>query len=250
MTKAPLNAAIVIQARMSSTRLPGKTLKTLAGRRILRHVVNRLSSAQVSGPLIVATSNHPCDDFIASWCETAEVACFRGSEEDVLDRFRRAAEPFDVDYIVRATADNPLVWEGAIGHLGRIVVEQRCEYVSYTRHLPLGLGLEVFTKEALRRADDEATEPHHREHVTAYIYDNRDRFDCLWISPPKELEGDFRLTIDTKEDFELMQQIYDRLYVPGKILPAAAAVALLRKEPQLAVINAHVRQKPYTESSY
>ncbi len=249
MTDPPLNAAIVVQARMGSSRLPGKTLKTLAGRRMLRHVVNRLAAAPVAGPLVVATSNHPGDDFIASWCEAAEVDCFRGSEDDVLDRFRRAAEPLDVDYIVRATADNPLVWEGAVGHLGRIIIEQRCQYVSYTHHMPLGLALEVFTKETLLRAAAEATEPHHREHVTAYIYDNRDRFDCLWISPPKELEGGFRLTIDTEEDFELMRQIYDRLYVPGEVLPTAEAVALLRREPRLAAINAHIRQKPHTESA-
>ncbi|HUX07099.1 MAG TPA: glycosyltransferase family protein [Acidobacteriota bacterium] len=248
MATKELSAAIIIQARMSSTRLPGKAMLQLAGRRMLVHVVSRFQDAPVSGPLIVATSVEPSDDFIWSWSQGAGVQCYRGSERDVLRRFQGAAKDLNVKYIIRATADNPLIWEGTIAHLGRHITEQGCDYVSYTAHMPLGLGVEIFTKEALERADCEAKEPHQREHVTSYIYENRGIFDCLWISPPAELEGDFRLTVDTKKDYELMKRIYKRLYTPGKIIAAADAIALLRKEPNLAAINADVRQKGSKES--
>ena len=250
MTEAidKLDAAVLIQARMDSKRLPGKTLLDLSGRRMLFHIVARLSAGPAAGPLIVATSVEPCDDFIESWCKTSGTACFRGSEMDVLDRFHRCAEPLGVKYLVRATADNPLVWEGAIAHLGRHVVEQGCEYIAYTRHMTLGLGIEIFTKEALARAFSEASKPHQREHVTPYIYENPDKFDCLFISPPPELESDFRLTVDTAEDFELMKEIYKRLYKSGEIIPSADAITLLRKDAKLAAINAEVEQKSFKDS--
>lgn len=243
-----LDAAILIQARMDSKRLPGKTLIDLAGRRMLYHVVSRLSQSPATGPVIVATSDSSSDDFIESWCETSRIRCFRGSEKDVLDRFWRCAAPLNVQYIVRATADNPLVWEGAIAHLGRFLIEQQCEYICHTRHLTLGLGIEIIAKEALKRAHSEAQKSHQREHVTPYIYENRERFDCLWISPPSELESEFRLTVDTKEDVELMREIYRRLYKSNQLIPSAEAIALLRKDHKLAAINAHVRQKGHQES--
>ena len=248
MATKKLSAAIVIQARMSSKRLPGKTMLALGGHRMLTHVVSRFEDAPVTGPLIVATSVQPSDDFICTWARSANVHSYRGSERDVLLRFYKALDGVGVEYVVRATADNPLIWEGAVAHLSRHIAEQGCDYVSYTKHMPLGLGIEIFTKAALERAHKEATEPHQREHVTPYIYENRKEFDCLWISPPAELEGKFRLTVDTQEDYELMKLIYERLYRPGSIIPAAEAVALLRAEPQMTKINADVRQKAHTES--
>lgn len=242
-TAVRLNAAVAIQVRMSSTRLPGKALLTLAGRRMLHHIVARLGQAPVMGPIVIATSTQPADDFICSWSNTNNITCFRGSELDVLDRFWRAAENLDVKYIVRATGDNPLVWEEAVAHLGRHIIEQKCEYIAYTGRITLGLGLEIFTKEALRRAHDEAVEPYQREHVTIYLYENKDRFDTLHISPPPELESDFRLTVDTDEDYALMKEIYARLYKPGEIVRSVGALELLRREPKLAEINSKVRQK-------
>jgi spore coat polysaccharide biosynthesis protein SpsF len=238
-----LDAAVLIQARMESKRLRGKTLLDLAGQRMLFHVVARLSDSPATGPLIVATSAQPTDDFIQSWCDASGVRCFRGSEKDVLDRFWRCAEPLDVKYVVRATADNPLVWEGAIAYLGRFLLEQGCGYVAFTHFMPIGLGIEIFTKESLGRAHAEATLPHQREHVTSYIYENREKFDCLYISPPQELEGKFRLTVDTKEDFELFKEIYRRLYKPGEIIPSVKVIELLKKDHKLAAMNIHIRQK-------
>lgn len=242
-----IDAAIVIQARMGSQRLPGKTMMSLAGHRMLYHVVARLEIADISGPLIIATSNSPTDDFICSFSGSSGVQCYRGSEDDVLSRYWEAVEDLDVTYVVRATADNPLVYEGAVAHLGSLIVELGCDYIKYNKYMVLGLGLEIFTKAALKKAFDEADDPKHREHVTAYMYTHPNDFDCMSISPPKELEGQFRLTVDTEDDYELMKIIYERLYKPGKIIPAADAVALLREDPKLDIINSHIVQKSYRD---
>ena len=242
-----IDAAIILQARMGSTRLPGKTMMPLSGYRMIHHIVTRFQVAPVLGPFIIATSDLPTDDFICSFCGSADVQCFRGSEEDVLARFYGAAQTLENKYIVRATADNPLVWEGAIAHLGSLIQELNCDYITYNEFMPIGLGLEIFTKEALDKAHTEATDIKHREHVTPYFYTNKDIFDCVWISPPRELEGDYRLTVDTLEDYELMKQIYERLHKPGEIIPATKALELLREEPHLALLNADVMQKRYDE---
>lgn len=242
-----LDAAILLQVRMGSSRLAGKAMMSLCGMRMLFHVVSRLKVADIKGPLIIATSDRPTDDFICSFSKAEEISCFRGSEEDVLSRFYEAAKDLDVKYIVRATGDNPLVWEGAVAHLGRVIEEQNCDYISYNHFMPVGLSLEIFTKKALEEAHKNATEANHREHVTSYIYTNKDKYDCVWITPPGELEGSFRLTVDTTEDYELMKQIYDRLYVPGTIIPAAEAVKLLKEEPALAALNSQIKQKTYKD---
>lgn len=232
---------------MGSSRLPGKTMLPLAGHRMLQHVVTRLERAPIGGPLIVATSDQPTDDFICSFTGSTRTLCFRGSEDDVLSRFWGAAGDLDVKYIVRATADNPLVWEGAVEHLGHWIVEIGCDYITYNSDMPTGLALEMFTKKALRKANKEAADPKQREHVTSYFYMNPEVFDVVSISPPKEIQGQFRLTVDTLEDYELMKQIYERLYRPGEIIPAAEAVDLLRRDRRLASINADVHQRSHTE---
>jgi spore coat polysaccharide biosynthesis protein SpsF len=219
----------------------------LAGYRMIHHIVARFEAAPILGPLIIATSDQPTDDFICSFCGSADVHCFRGSEEDVLARFHGAAQELENEYIVRATADNPLVWEGAVAHLGKLILELNCDYISYNEYMPVGLGLEILKKEALDKAHSAATDKKHREHVTPYLYTNKDIFDCVWISPPRELEGKYRLTVDTIEDYELMKQIYERLYLPGEIIPAANALALLREEPHLALLNADIAQKRFDE---
>lgn len=238
-----LNAAIIIQARMGSSRLPGKTLLPLAGKRMLEHVVQRLSVAPVSGPLIVATSENPTDDFICSLADSQNYVCVRGDEDDVLDRFWKAVKDVECEYIVRATADNPLVYEGAAEHLGSVIRQTGCDYITYTGDIPVGMGVEVFKKDCLKAAHEEATDPGYREHVTPFIYYNPDRFDIIRLQPPHGLRGRYRLTVDTQQDYELVKEIYARLYTPGKIIPALAVIELLEKEPELVETNAGVEQR-------
>jgi spore coat polysaccharide biosynthesis protein SpsF len=242
-----LDAAVIIQARMGSSRLPGKTMMPLAGQRMLHHVVNRLQRADITGPVIIATSDRPTDDFICSFADSSGVACFRGSEDDVLARFHGAAGDLTCRYIIRATADNPLVWEGGVVFLGEHAVTAECDYVSFNENMPIGLGLELFTRDALLRSQKSARHPKEREHVTPYIYSRPKLFKCAWIDPPSELHGDFRLTVDTPSDYDLMKAIYERLYRPGEIIPSRAALELLRREPHLAALNEGIRQKTWKE---
>jgi spore coat polysaccharide biosynthesis protein SpsF len=242
-----LNAAVIIQARMGSTRLPGKTMLPLAGIRMFEHIVKRCSLAPVAMPVIVATSEKTTDDFIATVSESLGATCIRGDEADVLDRFWKAAADLDVDYIVRATADNPLVYESAVEHLGKLILDTGCDYITYNESMPVGLSVEIFTKKALQTSHQEGKEPFHREHVTPYIYTNPEKFDVIRIAAPQGLKGNFRLTVDTEEDYLLMKEIYQRLYTPGKIIPSLAAIELLRNEPELVSMNADIRQKSYDE---
>jgi len=242
-----LNAAIVIQARMGSSRLPGKTTMTLSGMRMLEHIVARFQIAPVVHPVIVATSTNPVDDFIASLTESKGIACVRGSEEDVLGRYWQSVADLDVDYVVRATADNPLVYEGAVEQLCRVINETGCDYISYNSDMVIGLNLEVFTKSALQQAHEEGDKRFEREHVTPFFYTQPDRFDIIRLSTPAGLDGDFRLTVDTRADFEVIKTIYDALYKPGRIIPALSAVEYLRANPEVAAINSDVHQKRYDE---
>lgn len=247
MTDFSLNAAIVIQARMGSTRLPGKTMLPLRGIRMLEHIVNRFQQAPVSGPLIIATSTSAVDDFICSMTESKDIACSRGSEEDVLDRYWQAVKDLDVDFVVRATADNPLVFEGAVEHLGRVMVDTGCDYITYTNAMPVGMSVELLRKDVLARVHEQADKPFEREHVTPHIYTNADMFDIIRLAPPEGLQGEYRLTVDTREDYELVKHIYDELYKPGSIIPALAVIEYLDANPEVAAINAAIRQKRYDE---
>jgi len=243
-----LNAAIVVQARMGSVRLPGKALAELAGEPLLGHVAARLGSAPVCGPLIVAIPDGAGDDQIELWCRRQGLRCFRGSEEDVLDRFWRAVADEKVDYVVRATGDNPLVWEGAVAFMAERMVPEGLDYCAFTGRVTLGLGLELFTRDALDRARRAARHAYQREHVTPWMYEDKRRFRAAHFDPPAALRSPYRLTVDTPEDLELMRLLYDRLYRPGRIVPAAEAVKHLRDNPDAAGINAAVRQKGYKES--
>ena len=163
----------IIQARMGSTRFPGKVMTDLAGRPLLDHVVKRAQQAHMLTLVRVATSDCPADDIIAQFCKEEEIPYFRGSEEDVLDRFYHAAEHFSADVIVRLTADCPLLDPEIIDRVVKFFQSGEYDYVSNTRIEPTypdGLDTEVFRYSALERAWREACLRSEREHVTPYIW--------------------------------------------------------------------------------
>ena len=207
---------VILQARMNSTRLPGKVLAALAGRPMIEHVVRRLRRVRRAKRLIVATGDSPADDAIARWADAAGVACFRGSEPDVLDRFYRCARRAGLTTIVRATADNPLVDPGCAdalidAHLagGFDLSTSKCEYGS---GLPDGVGLDVLSFEALATSWREATAPAHREHVDEYVWAHPDAFRTLvWAAPPALRRPELSLTVDTPDDRARVAALLARL---------------------------------------
>jgi spore coat polysaccharide biosynthesis protein SpsF len=241
--------AAIIQARMGSTRLPGKVLRQLCGKPILAHVIDRVRASQAIDQIIVATTDRPADDPIAVLASTLGVTPFRGSEDDVLSRFYFAALAVKAETIVRVTADCPLF----DGVLLRAMIEEfatqrrrgeRLDYLSntLTRTYPRGLDAEIFDFATLERAQREATQPFEREHVTPYIYGHPESFAFKNFAEARDLSH-HRWTLDTEEDWQLIEAIYTALYRNDRLIGTEEILDLLDRQPALAALNARIVQK-------
>jgi spore coat polysaccharide biosynthesis protein SpsF len=243
-----MKTGIIIQARMGSTRLPNKVLKKLAGKEVLWHVVERCQKSRMADAVIVATSTDVKDDVIYQFCLERGIEFFRGSENNVLDRFYQCAKKFNLDVIVRVTADCPLVDPFIIDQAIKLFLEKKeeCDYVSniFNRVFPRGLDCEVFSFSALEEAVKEAESGPELENVTPYIIKNK-RTLLYQVEDP--YCGDFRLTLDVQEDFDVLNQIYDKFYKEGSIIDAKKAIKFLKDNPEVARINSAIEQKSSAE---
>lgn len=234
----------IIQARMGSTRLPGKVLLDLIGEPILVRVVSRSQRAMALDEVIIATTVDPKDEAIVKLCSSRGWNYFRGSEEDVLDRYYQTAKRYNVDVIVRITSDCPLIEPEIIDLVVREYLHDRSlDYVSNTlspRTFPRGLDVEAFTFEALERAWREDRNPAWREHVTPYIYRHPEKFRLKAVTNGKNLSH-LRWTVDTLKDLEFVCRIYN--YFGHDRFTWREVLALLEKHPEWLEINKDVVQK-------
>lgn len=245
---SPTVIVAVIQARMRSTRLPGKVLLDLAGAPMLARVVDRALAIEGLDDVAVATSTDDADDPIEEWCVSAGCRVIRGSGEDVLDRYLVAARAMKADHVMRITADCPLVCPT---QATRVVERHLAAGADYTHNItvwgsgmPLGTGVELFTFEALERSWQHGHEPHHREHVDEYIGDNRDEFHMELVTAPNELcRPNLRLTVDTDPDLALVRAIHEALQRPTTIIKVTDVVTYLDQNPALLDLNSHIVQK-------
>lgn len=232
----------IIQARLTSTRLPKKVMMPLgnSGKSILEHAYERLSMAKHIDKVVFAIPDSSMNDELADFMKNKGIEYYRGSEDDVLDRFYQCAINYNPEIVVRATCDNPLVdynvaddlWEQLDGN----------DYV-FCKNVPLGTGVEVFKMSALEKSYKEAsTKPEH-EHVTPYIYTHPEQFTIFGrdFGLPS-----YRLTVDEERDYELANHIYDALY-KGEPIPNAEVYAFLEEHPELLAINTEVHQKKFNE---
>lgn len=239
------NNVIIIQARMGSTRLPGKVLRTLADKTVLAHVIDRAKCVKDATEIVIATTAGAQDDAIANEAKRLDVRVYRGSETDVLSRYYEAAAEARADTVVRITSDCPLIDpEVSSRVLQAFVAGQPCDYASNTlvRTFPRGLDTEAFSFESLALAHNEARSSHDREHVTPYLYVNRERFRCRSVVSDEPIP-DYRWTLDTPEDWELIRRIYEALYEPGRLFTWQAAAELMQLHPDWDLINSHIQQK-------
>jgi len=194
---------VIIQARMGSSRLPGKVLRLIAGKPLLAHVTGRLIGLKHQVIVVVATSTQTQDDAIATWCGQTGIICFRGSELDVLDRYFQCAQQFGFNHIVRLTADNPFT---DITELDRLIEQHLTQKNDYTHSfgmMPLGIGAEIMTVDALQTSAVEGMAPHHREHVNEFIQENPERFRIGVLDVPASKKApELRMTVDTIADFD------------------------------------------------
>jgi spore coat polysaccharide biosynthesis protein SpsF len=236
----------IIQARMGSTRLPGKVLKPLVGYPMLWHIVQRVSASKGVDKVLVATSVHSENDVIRDFCRTEGIACFSGSEVDVLDRFHVAAQSLGAATVIRITADCPLVDPDLVSRLVVTYYEEGRDYMSVVTgagalyetqpRFPDGLDAEVFSFAALERAWRETTKPTDREHVTPYIWRNSESFKLGKLYAEHDYSH-LRFSVDRAEDFELISQIYAALYQPDRHFLLSDVLAFLENHPKLATIN-------------
>jgi spore coat polysaccharide biosynthesis protein SpsF len=225
----------IIQARMGSTRLPGKVLKTLAGKPVLWHVVERARSARGIDEVVVATSTAPGDDSVAAFAAEIGYPCFRGSEDDVLERYYQAALEYPAEHYVRITADcpalSPALAARTVGN--HLANDNQLTYVDVERGYPRGYDVDVFTGDILTWLHENCTEPDDREHVNLYLFKHLDEFKSEAIRP-EDGRGlsHYRLTLDTPEDYELLSAVFDRLYAEGEApFELEEVIEILREKP-------------------
>jgi spore coat polysaccharide biosynthesis protein SpsF len=232
--------AAIIQARLGSTRLPGKVLADIQGKTLLEHVIQRVSASKLIEDIIIATTINEKDKAIIDFAHTRGIKCYAGSEDDVLDRFYRAAKKFNVNTIVRITPDDPFKDPEVIDKLIKRYLDKKddIDYVSNTIKptYPEGLDAEVFSFRALEKAWREAKKPSEREHVTPYIWKHPEFFRLVNVENDKDLSG-LRWTLDTEADLQFAREVYARLY-HGQVFLMKDILALLEAEPELARINA------------
>lgn len=237
----------IIQARMGSTRLPGKVLLDLNGRTMLERVVGRTRRASLIDEVVVATTPHESDEPVVEECRRLDVPCFLGSEEDVLDRYHLAADTHRADVVVRITSDCPLIDPSETDRVVRSFLDSRPDYASNVlrRTYPRGLDTEVMSTATLAHAWLEAREPYERIHVTPYIYGHPDTFRLLSVTG-REDYSNYRWTVDTHEDLEFVREVY-RLLGTHETAGWREVLTLLQANPRLVEINQSVRHKDLVE---
>ena len=234
----------IIQARCGSTRFPNKVFALIDGQPLLYHVVNRLTYAKTLDDIVVATTVNAQDDAIEQWCREHQVHCFRGSEEDVLNRYFSASEAFPSDYVVRITADDPFKEPAVIDAVVNKLVNGGYDHVTNNLppSFPEGLDCEAFTKAALDRSEREAETAFEREHVTQYIYHHPEIFRIGNVSNGVDLSS-LRWTIDKEADLEMVRAVYaHRDKSRSGILLMDEILAILEAYPEIARMNAAVER--------
>jgi spore coat polysaccharide biosynthesis protein SpsF len=242
-----MNIVAIIQARMGSSRLPGKVLKDLGGETVLARVVRRLQRSRQIARIIVATTTAPGDEVIVAECDRLQALCFRGAEQDVLDRYYQAARANAADAVVRVTSDCPLIDPELVDETVEVFRDKHADYASnvFPRTYPRGLDTEVFSFDALDRAWREAREAHQREHVTPYLYEHPQIFKLASLSGAADYSR-YRWTLDTREDLELLRAIYSR-FDGRDDFSWKEVLRLMESEPELAELNSQVLQKSVRE---
>jgi spore coat polysaccharide biosynthesis protein SpsF len=241
-----MKVVIIIQARMNSTRLPGKVLKTVLGKPLLEYQIERLRRVKLADQMIIATTTNDCDQPIVDLCDRLVIPYYRGSEEDVLSRYYEAAIEFQADAIVRITSDCPLIDPQVIDQVIQRYVDAYPEYDYVSncldRTYPRGMDTEVLSFKSLDEAFHQSSIQGDREHVTAFIYRQSDRYNLGQINYLKN-HSEHRWTVDTLEDFQLIKIIIESLYPFKPKFSLQDCLDILSKNPKWSIINKYVEQK-------
>lgn len=241
-----MKVTAIIQARMGSTRLPGKVLKEVKNKALLEYQLERVRQSLLIDDIVIATTQSEKDTLIVEFCNDRRIHVFKGAEDNVLERYYQAAKKHDADVIVRLTSDCPLIDPELIDEVIRLYLksEDNIDYASNTlaRSYPRGLDIEVFSFEALEISYQQAVLEIEREHVTPYIYNNPEKFKLVNLNSLEDFSY-HRWTVDTAEDFELVKRIIEATYPNTKDVKWKDIIGLLKENPSWVTINKHIEQK-------
>jgi len=217
---------IIIQARMGSSRLPGKILKPIGSKSLLGHIIYRLGYLKSKADIIVATSINPVDDAVINFCNDQKIAYYRGSEDNVLSRYYECAQAYGFDNVVRLTGDNPFVDIEELDNLINNHIDTKADYSHSFTVLPYGVGSEIFTFNALEKSYVNGYEPNHLEHVNEYILENPDKFSINVFTDIDDAKHhpEVRLTVDTPDDYIKACYIVDNC--PNEFVTTEEAIKL------------------------
>lgn len=236
----------IIQARQGSTRLPGKVMMEVFGKPLIGHLIERVARAKYIQEIVIATTLLPIDDVIGSYCQKNRVSCFRGSEGDVLGRYFEAAKMSGADAIVRITGDCPLMDPEVVDEVVERYLEAypKIDYAAniLQRTYPRGMDVEVFSYKVLTNLAETVNSAVEREHVTLHITHNPQLFSRISVVNSDD-QSHYRLTVDTKEDFELVKKLIEALYPAESNFTLKRIVEMLNQHPDWEKINAHIEQK-------
>lgn len=247
-----MKVVCLVQARVGSTRLPGKILKEICGKTILHHEIDRLKKCKEIDEIVIATTDKEDDDKIVNEAKKLSVKYFRGSENDVLSRFYYAAKENNADIVVRVTSDCPCIdfeiLDKMLIYFKEKYKEKQVDYLSNTikRTYPRGYDIEIFTFSALEKSYINAEKEYEREHVTPYIYDKTNNFLKLSFEN-KEDYSEYRVTLDTIEDFIVIKNIFENLYYKNPYFKLNDVVQYLNNNLHIVDINKHIEQKKLGE---
>ena len=233
---------VIIQARMNSTRLPGKVLKRLGNKAILDLQIERIKEAKRVESIIVATTTESCDDIIEYFCNENGIKCFRGSENDVLSRYYQCAQDSNLETIVRLTADCPLIDPIVIDKVVDLYLKSNVDYAANTvppetSRWPDGSDVEVFSFKSLKRAYIEASANEDREHVTFFFWKNKENgFKTAQLSNLIDWSK-YRFTVDYPEDFEVMKLLSGEIHARGLFGHVNEIISILDENPEIMKIN-------------
>lgn len=235
----------IVSARMASSRYPGKAMVPLAGRPLLEVLLERIAAVPVLDSVALATSSSPENEVLVALARKMGIPAFQGEEDDVLRRHIDCARNMNADHVVRVTGDNPLTDLETIESLVELHVPSGADYTYVPGDaLLMGILSEVVSRAALERSWERGEARHRSELVTLYIKEHPDEFRIQTAELPAGLyRPELRLTVDEPADGALMQAIFERIAVPGKLVTTRDAIALLDREPDLLRINAHLRHK-------